>query len=69
VKTMNRDNINRAVLEAQRFLDAVERLPEPEPYDRHGSTIMRDYYPKQQGAIRRASMDLTRALAEMRKPG
>ena len=25
-------------------------------------------YPKQTGAVRRASLDLTRALAEMRKP-
>lgn len=25
-------------------------------------------WPKEQGALRRASMDLTRALAEMRKP-
>lgn len=26
-------------------------------------------HPKEQGAVRRVSMDLTRALADMRKPG
>lgn len=26
-------------------------------------------YPKESGALRRASMELTRALAEMRRPG
>lgn len=26
------------------------------------------YYPRESGAVRRASLDLTRALADMRKP-
>jgi hypothetical protein len=65
---MKRDNIQAAAAEARRFLAAVEALPKPEPYESYGRTFMHDSFPKQQGAIRRASMDLTRALAEMRRP-
>lgn len=65
---MHRDAINKAVEEAIRFISAVEKLPEPTTYDCNGVKLTHDNYPKQSGAIRRASMDLTRALAEMRKP-
>jgi len=65
---MRRENIEAAVKEAKRFIKAVEALPKPEPYEQHGHKFTHDNFPKQQGAIRRASMDLTRALAEMRRP-
>lgn len=58
---MNRDKLATAVAEAKRFLEAAKawqtRTPE---YDWQGS--------KEGGAVKRASMDLTRALAELRKP-
>lgn len=65
---MNREKIAFAMQEAKRFLSACEKLPEPEPYDCHGMTIKHDNFPKEQGAIKRASMDLTRALADLRRP-
>lgn len=66
---MNRETIDEAVACAERFLAKVKELPKPRPYKSGDDTLLDDNFPKQQGAIRRASMDLTRALAEMRKPG
>jgi hypothetical protein len=62
---MQSDAIDYAVAEAERFLrkaQLVIRKPREKNYrpDPEG--------PKETGALRRASMDLTRALAEMRKP-
>lgn len=62
---MNLGSVNKAECEARRFLRAVDEwkkveLEKAEPYYNN---------PKESGAVRRASMDLTRALAEMRKPG
>lgn len=68
---MDRKKLATAVAEAERFLERVKSLPKPEKYEVPGSKynpFTRDNYPKQQGAIRRASMDLTRALAELRRP-
>lgn len=65
---MTRDKIAFAVAEAERFLSRVNELPKPAPYTRGGYTFIGDNFPKEQGAIRRASMDLTRALADLRKP-
>lgn len=57
--------INRALEEAERFIvkarAARERLREDEMVEYCGS--------KETGAVRRASMDLTRALAALRKSG
>lgn len=61
---MRDDAIRAAKGEAKRFLKAVEAFEAAErnkQEDWHSS-------PKESGAMRRASMDLTRALAEMRKP-
>lgn len=64
---MNRDKIAAAVAEARRFIERVEALPEQATYEAFGHTYS-CHYPKEQGAIRRASMDLTRALADLRRP-
>lgn len=60
---MNKDKIAAVVIEAEKLLSRFNDLPQTDnEYD-----LWR--YPRQTGAIRRASMELTRALAEMRKPG
>jgi len=64
---MNRDKLKDAIFEAERFLKRAKSLPKPIPYERVGYTFSGDDFPKEQGAIKRASMDLTRALAELRK--
>lgn len=62
---MNQESVNAAVYEAKRFVRAAEA------YIKAKRANERTYYtnPKESGACRRASLDLTRALAEMRKPG
>lgn len=72
---MNRIAVEQARREAQRFIERCNTLlaTDVDTYD--AATERRlparwKYYgaPKEQGAVRRASMDLTRALAEMRRP-
>jgi hypothetical protein len=65
---MNRDKLAVAVAEAERFIMRVKKLPEPSPYVSGGHNFTHDNFPREQGAIRRASMDLTRALADLRRP-
>ncbi len=65
---MNRDKLDAAVAEAKRFIERAKALPKPHPYKSGEHTLMHDNFPREQGAIRRASMDLTRALADLRKP-
>ncbi|RVT75645.1 hypothetical protein EM858_14455 [Agrobacterium sp. CNPSo 2736] len=65
---MNRNKLQIAVAEARRFIARAEALPPPKPYECGISTIMYDNFPREQGAIKRASMDLTRALADLRRP-
>jgi hypothetical protein len=64
---MNRDKLKAAIDEANRFLARAKALPKPVPYSLHSCTYENDYFPKEQGSIMRASMDLTRALADLRK--
>ena len=53
---MNDEKIKEAVREAKRFIEKAK-------------TVRADWRPsKEAGALKRASMDLTRALAELRKP-
>ena len=66
---MNRTTLKAAVAEAERFIARAKALPKPQPYDCHGRTLMHDNFPVEQGAIKRSSMDLTRALANLRKSG
>ena len=75
---MTIESIERAVAECERFLAAVRGL---QVYSYNPSSFEYDYrewsgrdpiycnlYPvKATGAVRRASLDLTRSLAEMRK--
>ena len=62
---MNLASVNKAVEEAKRFLKAAKewQKAETEKVPSYASC------PLESGAIRRSSMDLTRALAAMRKPG
>ena len=65
---MNRKKLAIAVSEAKRFIARAELLPDPIPYESHGHKFVNDNFPVQQGAIRRSSLDLTRALADLRRP-
>ena len=65
---MDREKLKTAIDEARRFISRAEALPEAEPYTRGEYTFTHDNFPREQGAIRRASMDLTRALADLRRP-
>lgn len=60
---MTLDKVRTAEAEARRFLERAKawRAAQGTP---HGCTST----PKESGALRRASLDLTRALAEMRRP-
>lgn len=72
---MTRDTITAAIAEAERFVERAKALlaVEVNTWDyRDGSRNLREWKltsdaPKEQGAVRRASMDLTRSLAEMRR--
>lgn len=60
---MKTEAIKAAVAEAKRFITRAETLLNTEDQRMYGYGS-----PKESGACRRASLDLTRALAEMRKP-
>ena len=62
---MTRKNLTNARAEAKKFLRAAQKMEtryETEP----ASTFLPVC--RESGAVRRASMDLTRALADLRKP-
>jgi hypothetical protein len=63
---MNVDSLATAAQEARKFLRLVKIVQEE--HKALNSTFL-VCGGKNSGALRRASMDLTRALAEMRKPG
>lgn len=59
--------IEKVKQEIQRLKDAIRKLEEVNP----GPTTMSNgwlYGPRETGAVRRASMDVTRALADLRRP-
>lgn len=62
---MQRDKVKAAILEATRFIGKATELLQLVENSRHEHIW---YHPKESGATRRASLDLTRALAEMRRP-
>lgn len=64
---MDRKKLATAVAEAKRFIERAKALPEETTYEHAGHTFTNYYFPREQGAIRRASMDLTRALADLRR--
>ena len=72
---MNADSLSRAIDEASRFIERAKRL-----LSAHRKAERRREHPEeyvlspitgsaQSGAVKRASMDLTRALADLRRPG
>jgi hypothetical protein len=63
---VRRETLEAAIAEAERFLCCAQRLRDAvEPNDCEFG-----YWntPRMSGAVRRASRDLTRALADMRRP-
>lgn len=67
---MKYENILAAASEARRFLKAVDQLVAEcvtAELKRPTGTVYVNHHPKQSGSVRRASMDLTRSLAEMRR--
>ncbi len=67
---MDRIKLKAAIDEAERFLKRAKALPKPVTrmyHDGSGRTYQDGNFPKEQGSIRRASMDLTRALADLRR--
>ena len=63
---MNTKTINAARAEAKRFLRALDEMQHAAQIE--GNSYV-TYGSKHSGAVRRASMDLTRALADLRRPG
>ena len=67
---MTKQTLDKAINEAKRFIKAAEQVKVHSSVN--GDTGKLWYYldapTKASGACKRASMDLTRALAEMRKP-
>lgn len=70
---MNTASLQAAIAEARRFTDRAEDLLDAMNIDPvlrvSGIGTPIDGHPREQGAVRRASMDLTRALADLRRPG
>lgn len=73
---MNRPTLGDAIEQAERFLKAAKDLQRNGKglvFDAKSERWVRGAWrggsddPKRSGAVRRASMDLTRALAELRK--
>lgn len=64
---MDRNKLRIAVEEARRFISRAEALPPPTAPEGDYQYLF-DSFPKEKAAIKRASMDLTRALADLRKP-
>lgn len=59
---MSPDKIKSAVADAKRFIERAEVFDAATKHPGGYAT------PKESGALRRASMDLTRSLADMRRP-
>lgn len=60
---MKRSTMNEAVAEAKRFIERAEELLKSHTMNTYDSLHER---PREQGAAKRASMDLTRKLADLR---
>lgn len=64
---MRYENIEKAKAEARRFLSTVDAYEQRKKHDAYFAGVGGSSGFKESGAVRRASLDLTRALAEMRK--
>ena len=65
---MNLQSFNAAVEAAEAFLARAKRVEWTEVKCDDGNRLSYATNGKANGAVKRASLDLTRALAEMRKP-
>ncbi len=66
---MNIPEIKNAIAEAERFIDRAKDLLNTVKREETSAYVFESYtVGKESGALRRASLDLTRALADMRKP-
>jgi hypothetical protein len=74
---MNLEKIDAAIAEAQRFIDRANacKAAKQSYMDNYKGdprwkpeNLDHVHQPREQGALRRASMDLTRALADLRRP-
>ena len=65
---MQRYRIDEVSAAMDRLSDAIDAFKTREEHDDHFRRFVGISAFKETAAIRRASMDLTRALAEMRKP-
>lgn len=63
---MQHDKIKAAIMEATRFISKATEFLKAEEIT--SKSEWGGCNPKQSGAARRASLDLTRALADMRRP-
>jgi len=63
---MTRSNVGKAKALAKKFIAACDEMQSKQPPASQVSDMI--FASKESGALRRASMDLTRALAELRKP-
>jgi hypothetical protein len=61
---MNINAVLKAINEAQRFINKADEYIEAEKSKCAEWTML----PKESGALKRSSMDLTRALSQLRKP-
>lgn len=66
---MDKNGIEAAEAEAKRFLSRVKAWRAAQGTYTHGEHTFEISTPRQGGALRRASLDLTRALADMRRRG
>lgn len=60
---MNEQTLNQAEIEAMRFIKACQALRAA----KKASKRTYDMHPRESGAVKRASMDLTRKLADVRQ--
>lgn len=60
---MNIEQLDIAIFEAERFISKAEELKKL-----HANSSGYFYCSKESGSVKRSSMDLTRALADLRKP-
>jgi hypothetical protein len=66
---MNKDKLDAAIAEAERFLLKAKVARSGFTYrEWQGGGGIWDYYMPDTAAAKRASMDLTKALADLRKP-
>lgn len=66
---MNKDTLNAAIREAERFVKIAKDCRHNIQTNRVDEYVFTSFSPKDSGATKRASMDLTRALADLRRPG